>query len=103
MGEYGMDDVLVGSGQKGPVMPNGSFQGIMAGLLRLQQRIAAADRVIAAAREVSRSRQDVDGTTYEGLIEPVETLDEELARFDDELGRIRGRYPPEVFKRVQRT
>jgi hypothetical protein len=84
-------------------MPIDNFQGIMAGLLRLQRRIAAADRVIAAAREVSRSQRDADETTYVGLIDPVETLDEELARFDHELERIRTRYRPEVFKRVQRT
>ena len=84
-------------------MPIDNFQGLMAGLLRLQHRIAAADRVIDAAREVSRCRRDVDGTTYVGLIDPVETLEEELAKFDHEVERVRARYPPEVFRRVKKT
>ncbi len=84
-------------------MPIDNFQGLMAGLLRLQRRLAAADRVIDAAREVSRARQDIDGTTHVGLIDPVETLDEELARFDHEVEQIRARYRPEVVNRVQRT
>jgi hypothetical protein len=103
MPEDGRGSLIGGSGQEGTAMPTDSFQGIMAGLLRLQRRIEAADRVIDAAREVNRSRRDVDGTTYVGLTDPIETLDEELARFDHELERTRARYRPEVLKRVQRT
>lgn len=83
--------------------PIGDFRGIMAGLKRLERRITAANRVIAAAREVNERRMDVDGATYVGLTEHVEALDEALATFDREQERSRDPGRLEVPDHAGRT
>lgn len=72
-------------------MPIGNFQGVLASLARLERRIAVANRVVEAARNVNECRADVDDETYVGLREHVEALDAELVRFDREVERIRSR------------
>lgn len=72
-------------------MPIGNFQGILASLERLERRIAVANRVIEAARNVNECRADVDDETYVGLRRHVEALDAALGSFDGEVERIRSR------------
>ena len=75
----------------GLAKPIGNFQGVMAGLERLDRRIAAANVVIEAARNVNQYRLDVDDATYVGLAEHIAALDESLRTFDREVERIRSR------------